>query len=165
MATLADSDLVKLSFALRDEGVDAGTATGLVGWAVQEFAMGRCAYLAAAVCRAASREHFVAFVHPDGRMAHAVVALSPQHGLPLAGNGADILGKRPLGQIEREVRSLCGPVRTEIGSPPDDLGPDEEKALVAFAAGLPWFRGLTGRGGELLSAARSLGFGDGNGPG
>lgn len=158
-ASIADSDLVRLSFDLRDGGLAAETAVALVEWAVTEFAMGRCAYLAAAVSRAASRDHFVAFVHPDGRLAHAAVALSPQaHGQPLAGNGADILGKRPLRAIEKEVRSLCGPVRVEVGLLPDDLDPDEERGLLAFAAGLPWFRGLAGTNDNLVAAAAALGF-------
>lgn len=159
MSNIAGSDLVRLSFDLREAGISVETATGLVGWAISEFAMGRCAYLAAAVCKASSREHFVSFVHPDGRMAHAAVAMSPQiKDSPLAGNGADILGRRPLRTIESEVRALCGPVRIIVGCLPDDLDPLEEKALLDFAGGLPWFRGLAGRNDDLVASAEALGF-------
>lgn len=62
LSSIADSDLIRLSFDLRDAGVSVETATGLVGWAISEFAMGRCAYLAAAVCKASSREHLAIWI-------------------------------------------------------------------------------------------------------
>ena len=58
---IAESDLVAFSFELRERGLEVEEASHLVGWLIEQFALGRCASLASAVAHSIGRDHFVAF--------------------------------------------------------------------------------------------------------
>lgn len=163
---IAESDLLALSFDLRGENCDAEAVSSLVGWLIEEFSMKRCAYLASAVASQIGREHYVAFMHPDGRLAHAVVACAPQHGRTLRGDCLDVMGRRPLAETHRALDELTGPVAPEIGGivSPGEYRPGEMEALLLMAAALPWMRSALRMpkarpsGTVLLKAASALGM-------
>jgi hypothetical protein len=163
---LVDSDLVRHSFDLRAGSFDAKTSVDLVGWLAQEFMLLRCAWFASAVAHVRGREHFVAFMHPDGRLAHAVVSTSPQYGGPLAGDGCDILGRRPLQEIHLQMKAFAPDVEIVIGDLIEeiDFNDGELAPLLDLAASLPWTSQLVRRGtstpdgGRLLEIARRLGY-------
>jgi hypothetical protein len=163
---LADSDLVRHSFDLRSASFDAKASAHLVGWLTQEFMLLRCAWFASAVANVRGREHFVAFMHPDGRLAHAVASTSPQYQSPLVGDGCDILGRRPLSEIHRQMKALAPNVEIVIGGLVEeiDFNGAEMSALLDLAASLPWTSRLVRRGpsppdgGQLLEIAKRLGY-------
>jgi len=163
---LADSDLFTYSFILRSETFGAESASALVGWLAEEFTLYRCNWFASAIVSMTGREHHVAFVRPDGRLAHAVAATSPQYGPDLKGNGADILGRRPLPVISAQMKSLSEGVVVETGRsmPTGDFEMGELEALVDLAGELPWTAGLVGKapptpdGQRLRDIAHRLGM-------
>jgi len=163
---IAESDLVALSFELRESGLGADAASNLVGWLIDEFALGRCASLASVIAHRVGREQFVAFERADGRLAHAVVACSPQDGTRLVGWAVDILGRRRLAEVAHEVESISGPVTPRIGDPigQAEMEDAEAASLFALAAELPWLRAAMRMPleapdhGRLVEAARTLGF-------
>ncbi|MBY3155425.1 hypothetical protein HFO56_24165 [Rhizobium laguerreae] len=162
----ATSDLVAHSFALRST-LSVGEATDLVGWLASEFMLARCAWFASAVAQVRGREHYVAFLHTDGRLAHAVAAAAPQFDPDnLRGYGCDILGRRPLSEMLLEMNSLNDHILVEVGHPAEanEFDDGELDAMIDVASQLPWCAALVGRprpdpdGEKLLSAARRLGL-------
>lgn len=141
---MIESDLVSHSFRLRSENFDASASSELVAWLTDEFTLRRCTYLATAVARRIGREHHVSFVHPDGRLAHAVVAVSPQYDGVLRGDGIDILGRRSLSQTAATLADITETVLSvEIGDlvAEDEYAAGEEASLAELAAMLPWYSG------------------------
>jgi hypothetical protein len=139
---ITKSNLVPLSFDWRSDTISAEESASLASWLMEAFLLRRCAFLASAVSRQLGREHYVAWVHPGGQLAHAVVACSPQFDTPLRGDGMDILGRRPLKVIDEEIRDLVPTVELKLSQPieKDDFQPGEERHLMALAEELPWFR-------------------------
>ena len=144
---LVESDLLGYSFSLRSDTFDAAASSDLVGWLAEEFTLRRCNWFASAIATVTGREHHVAFVHPDGRLAHAVAAASPQYDSALKGNGIDILGRRPLATMLSQMNTMNDRVVVEIGSSMSigDFDEGELEALVDLAGELPWTAGLVRR--------------------
>lgn len=162
------SDLVAHSFDLRSEDFDAESSSELVEWLAQEFMLGRCVWFASAVARVKGREHFVAFMHPDGRLAHAVAAVSPQYSTDLKGDGCDILGRRPLAHMLDQMRSMNADISVVIGqiASEEEFDAGQLDAMTDLAALLPWTARLVGKacgdpeGKTLRSTAIRLGMPD-----
>lgn len=135
------SNLIPLSFEWRS-ALSAEESASLACWLMEEFLLSRCGFLASAISRQIGREHYVSWVHPNGQLAHAVVACSPQFDLQLRGDAVDILGRRALKAIDTEIRSLAPLVTPTVSAPieSDDFEPGEEEQLIALAVELPWFR-------------------------
>jgi hypothetical protein len=159
------SNLVPLSFDWRSETVSAEESASVASWLMEEFLLSRCAFLASAVSRQLGREHYVAWIHPDGQIAHAVVACSPQFDTQLRGDGIDVLGRRSLKVINDEIRALAPSVAVSVAEPieTDDFAPNEERYMIALAEELPWFRRVLRLepqqpdGNRILQAAALLG--------
>ncbi|MCZ7860676.1 hypothetical protein O9X98_04600 [Agrobacterium salinitolerans] len=154
---LIDSDLMVYSFELRSPSFSASQATDLVGWLASEFTLARCSWFASAIAFVRGREHYVAFTHGDGRIAHAAAAVAPQFDpANLKGEACDILGRRPLGVMLSELKHLNRSVIVEIGLPvlSSDFDDGELDALVALAAELPWCSRLVGKSPKEPDGAR-----------
>jgi hypothetical protein len=140
---LADSDLIRHYFDLRTAGLDAAEGADAVGALADVYVLGRCAALAAVAARIVGRDRVVHFNWPDGRLAHAVVACTPQHpGEPLRGDCVDVLGRCRLIDMEADLRSAIAPVTVEIGAimPDDDFLEGEAASLALVCGRLPWLR-------------------------
>lgn len=140
---LAGSDLIRHYFELRDAGLDATEGADAVGALADVYVLGRCAALATVAARIVGRDRVVHFNWPDGRLAHAVVACTPQHpDEPLRGDCVDVLGRCRLVDMEADLRSAIAPVTVEIGAiMPDDGFLEGEAASLALVCGrLPWLR-------------------------
>lgn len=140
---LVGSDLIRHYFELRDRGLDAAEGAAAVGALADLYVLGRCAALATVACRIAGRDRLVRFNWPDGRLAHAVVACTPQHpGEPLRGDCIDVLGRCSLAGMEADLKAAIAPVAVEIGAVmPDGEFLDGEEASLALVCGrLPWMR-------------------------
>lgn len=164
---LVTSDLIGHSIALRSEVFSPEDASNLVGWLVTEFVTARCTWLASAIAHVRGREHHVAFIHEDGRLAHAVTAVAPQFDpRTLKGYGCDILGRRPLMDMLAEINFMNSRIRVVVGQPMEtsDFGDGELDAMIDLAAELPWCSSLVGRprpepdGRRLLKVAKRLGM-------
>ena len=163
---LVDSDLFTHSFSLRSDTFDAEEASDLVGWLAEEFTLRRCNWFASAIATVTGREHHVAFVHPDGRLAHAVAAATPQYDNDLKGSGSDILGRRPFATMSAQMNSLNERVFVETGRSMSsgDFDEGELEALIDLAGELPWTAKLVRRpstkpdGPRLRKIARALGM-------
>lgn len=140
--SFAASELISWSFVLRSEGLTADESSQFAARLCEEFLLKRCGYLASRAARVLGREHYVAWVHPDGRLAHAVLAVSPQStSEQLRGDGVDVLGRRSLKSIDLEVRELAPNAFVRIGAiiESDDFDPGEETELEELLSALPWF--------------------------
>lgn len=140
---LVGSDLIRHYFELRDDGLDAAEGADAMGALADLYVLGRCAALATVASRIAGRDRLVRFNWPDGRLAHAVLACTPQHpGEPLKGDCVDVLGRCSLRDMEDGLRASVAPVTVEIGVVmPDDEFLDGEEASLALVCGtLPWLR-------------------------
>ena len=140
---LLGSDLIQHYFDLRGVGLDAAEGADAVGALADVYVLGRCAALATVAARIVGRDRVVHFNWPDGRLAHAVVACTPQHpGEPLRGDCVDILGRFRLVDMEADLRSAIAPVTTEIGAimPDEEFIEGEAEALELVCRQLPWLR-------------------------
>lgn len=164
---LIDSDLIAYSFDLRSPSFSASQATDLVGWLASEFTLSRCSWFASAIAHVRGREHHVAFMRGDGRLAHAAAAVAPQFDhADLKGDACDILGRRPLGVMVSEITGLNRSVIVDVGSPVllTDFSEGELEAMVELAGALPWCSRLVGKypkepdGAHLWDIARRLGM-------
>lgn len=158
--------LVILSFDWRSDKMPAEESASIAAWLMEEFLLSRCAFLASAVSRPLGRGHFVAWEHPDGQLAHAVVAVSPQFDNQLRGDALDILGRRSLKSIDLQVRQLVPSATVVVGHPIEDADfePNELDSLISLAKELPWFRKLlrlgekTPDGERIRTVSRQLGW-------
>jgi hypothetical protein len=140
---LAGSDLIHHYFELRSVGLDASEGAAAVGALADVYVLGRCAALATVAARIVGRDRLVRFSWPDGRLAHAVLACTPQHpGEPLKGDCVDVLGRCSLPGMEVDLRAAIAPVTVQIGEimPDDDFLDGEEASLALVCARLPWLR-------------------------
>jgi len=150
------SPLVMLSFDWRSDSMSAAESAAVAGWLMEEFLLSRCAFLASAVSRFLGREHFVAWEHPDGQLAHSVVAVTPQFDSQLRGDALDILGRRSLKAIDFQVRRLVPSAKVVVGNPIEDsdFEDNELHTLLSLARELPWFRKLLRLGEETPDGER-----------
>jgi hypothetical protein len=150
------SPLVMLSFDWRSDDMSAAESADVAGWLMEEFLLKRCAFLASAVSSLLGREHFVAWEHPDGQLAHSVVAVTPQFDRQLRGDAVDILGRRSLKAIDAQVRTLAPNAKVVVGCPIEDTEFDQNElhSLLALARELPWFRKLLRLGEEVPDGKR-----------
>lgn len=140
---LAGSDLIRLFFALREDGLDPHEGAQAVGSLADLYVLGRCNRLATFAARRVGRDRLVGFHWPDGRLLHAVLACSPQEaGGPLRGDGVDILGRMPLRILAEDLSRLVGGIRVEVGGllDEDDFLEGEAAALERLCPHLPWLR-------------------------
>jgi hypothetical protein len=158
--------LVMLSFEWRSDRMSAEESAAVAGWLMDQFLLSRCAFLASAVSRLIGRDHFVAWKHPDGQLAHSVVAVSPQFDDQLRGDALDILGRRSLKAIDLQVRKLVPTAKVLVGHPIEDsdFEQNELQTLLSLARELPWFRKLlrlgeeTPDGERIRTVSRQLGW-------
>lgn len=140
---LVGSDLIRHYFDLRDAGLDAAEGAHAVGALADVYVLGRCAALATFASRIVGRDRIVRFNWPNGRLAHAVLACTPQHpGEPLRGDCVDVLGRCSLADMEADLRAAVAPVTIEIGVvvPDDEFLDGEVESLALVCRQLPWLR-------------------------
>lgn len=139
--SITKSELIAWSFELRKKGFSSEESSEIVGKLIERFILGRCGFIASVAARLLGREHYVSWHHPDGRLAHAVLAVAPQFDDGLRGDGIDILGRRPLHVIGSEIAALSPRVRPMVGEviPSEYFDPDEEDELLTLISALPWY--------------------------
>ncbi|EHP94485.1 hypothetical protein [Methylorubrum extorquens] len=140
---LAGSDLIRLFFALREDGLDPREGAQAVGSLTDLYVLGRCNRLATFAARRVGRDRLVGFHWPDGRLLHSVLACSPQEaGGPLKGDGVDILGRMSLRTLAEDLSRLVGGIQVEVGGllDEDDFMEGEAAALERLCPHLPWLR-------------------------
>lgn len=139
---IAESDLSEWLHPMIRNPSSSAKASSLFVDLVTWFVARDCIFLASAVARRASGVRIVRFDRKDGErtLAHAVLSVS--EGVdPLAGDGVDVMGRRPIRELARDlsvmgefVPTFCEPV------PEMDFAPGGERVMAALAGCLPWMR-------------------------
>ena len=140
---LRSSDLIRHFFDLRELGLDPAEGAEAVGALSEIYMLGRCHALSTVAARKVGRDRLVSFLWPDGRLAHSVVACTPQYaGEPLRGDCVDVLGRCRLAEMAGDLRAAIAPVTVAIGEAAQDhdLLDGEVEALELVFAQLPWLR-------------------------
>jgi hypothetical protein len=106
-------------------------ALDLAEAALRGFANGYCYYLASTVARK-TRWPILGFMRPSGvDLIHAVLVD------PESGDAFDILGRRPIGNLRREICEAVGQYRLAVLPTIAEMASDEQEILAQIAAGLP----------------------------
>jgi hypothetical protein len=140
---LRSSDLIRHFFDLRELGLDPAEGAEAVGALSEIYMLGRCHALSTVAARRVGRDRLVSFFWPDGRLAHSVVACTPQYaGEPLRGDCVDVLGRCRLADMAADLRAAIAPVTVAIGEAAQDhdLLDGEVEALELVFGQLPWLR-------------------------
>lgn len=129
---IARSDFAMLLF----DGMKAGAWSGddamdLSVAALRGFGNGLCYFLASAVA-AETGYPIAGFRRADGSLVHAAVVE------PTTMMACDILGRRPVGALRAEMRSVVADARLVALPVIDAVAPDERDRLLCIASGLPW---------------------------
>ncbi len=113
----------------------------LVELLIERFLLERCGFLATAAARLIGDDHYLGWYHSDGRLAHSVITVDPYVSGPFEGDGIDILGKRPLQQIDADIRILAPDVTCRVGEifKEEDFEAGEEDELYLLMSILPWY--------------------------
>jgi hypothetical protein len=130
---IARSDFMQILFDGLHDGIwSQDEAMDLAEAALRGFANGCCYYLASAVARQTGWP-ILGFMRPNGDgLIHAVL-VDPQ-----SGDAFDILGRRPIGDLKREILEAVGQFGLAGLPIIAETEPDEREILLEIAAGLPW---------------------------
>ncbi len=113
----------------------------LVAW----YAGAECLFLASAMARTSREGTRIVRFDREARgdnatLAHAALVTGHGEGT-LSGTAVDILGRRPLADLARDL-AVMGQFEPAVAGPvdPDDFEPHAERVALAVAGCLPWLR-------------------------
>lgn len=142
---IAESEITEWFFPHLKSGVRAARAGAMFVDLVAWYAGAECLFLASALARTSGEGTRIVRFDREARedestLAHATLVTGHADGV-LTGVTADILGRRPVADLARDL-AVMGRFEPTVGVPvdPEDFDPHAERVALAVAGCLPWLR-------------------------